>query len=111
MLINNGFAAHKSLELLKFCFDNNIILYRLPSHTSPKLRPCDVGDFEPPETAYREQVEQLDRGGANTVGKQHFKHCSTAGLVTSLSRSLDIKSGWSKTGLYPLNPDVVLRDI
>ena len=27
ILINDGFRTHKSLELLKFCFENNIILY------------------------------------------------------------------------------------
>jgi hypothetical protein len=55
-------------------------------------------------------VEQLYRGGANTVGKQHFT------LLYSRAREAaftyrNIKSGWSKTGLYPFNADVVLRDI
>jgi hypothetical protein len=110
VLINDGFATHESLELLKFCFENNIILCRLPSHTSHKLQPCDVGVFGPLKMAYREQVEQLYRGGANTVGKQHFT------LLYGRAREAaftfrNIKSGWSKTGLYPFNPDVVLKDI
>jgi DDE superfamily endonuclease len=66
------FGTHESLELMRYYFENNIILCRLPSHTSHKLQPCDVGVFGPLKTAYREQVEQLYRGGANTVGKQHF---------------------------------------
>lgn len=110
VLINDGFATHESLELLKFCSENNIILCRLPSHTSHKLQPCDVGVFGPLKMAYREQVEQLYRGGANTVGKQHFT------LLYGRAREAaftfrNIKSGWSKTGLYPFNPDVVLKDI
>jgi len=110
VLINDGFATHESLELLKFCFENNILLCRLPSHTSHKLQPCDVGVFGPLKIAYREQVEQLYRGGANTVGKQHFT------LLYSRARDAaftfrNIKSGCSKTGLYPFNPDVVLKDI
>jgi len=43
VLINDGFGTHESLELMKFCFENSIILCRLPSHTSHKLQPCDVG--------------------------------------------------------------------
>lgn len=110
MLINDGFATHESLELLKFCFENNIILCRLPSRTSHKLQPCGIGMFGPLKTAYREQVEQLYHGGANTVGKQHFT------LLYNRDRDAaftchNVKSGGRKAGLYPFNPDLVLRDI
>lgn len=47
ILVNDGFATHESLEVITFCFDNNIILCRLPSHTSHKLQPLDVGVFAP----------------------------------------------------------------
>jgi hypothetical protein len=96
ILISNGFGTRESLEVMKFCFENNIILCRLPSHTSHKLQPCDVGVFGPLKTAYRE--------GANTVGKQHFTfRYSRARDVAFTPRN--IKSGWSKTGLYPFNPE------
>lgn len=72
VLINDGFGTHESLELMKFCYQNNIILCRLPSHTSHKLQPCDVGVFGPLKIAYREEVERLYRGGSNMIGKQHF---------------------------------------
>lgn len=65
ILINIGFGTHESLGL-KFCFEDNLILCRLRSHTSHKLQPCDVGGFGPLKSVYREQVEQLYRGGANT---------------------------------------------
>ncbi|KAL1641204.1 hypothetical protein SLS61_010183, partial [Didymella pomorum] len=38
----DGFGTHESLEVLKFCYENNIVLCRLPSHSSHKLQPCDV---------------------------------------------------------------------
>jgi DDE superfamily endonuclease len=110
ILISDGFGTHHSLELMKFCFESNIILCQLPSHTSHKLQPCDVGAFGPLKTAYREQVEQLYRGGANMVGKQHFT------LLYSRARNLaftsrNIKSGWSQAGLYPFKPDRILSEI
>jgi DDE superfamily endonuclease len=108
-LINDCFTAHESLEVLKFCHENNIILCRLPSHTSHKLQPCDVAVFGL-KTAYRERVEELYRGGANTIGKQHFT------FIYSDSRSVaftpeNIEIAWAKAGLYPFNPDRVLRSI
>jgi len=47
MLIWDGFGTHETLEILEFCFENNIILCRMPSHTSHKLQPCDVAVFSP----------------------------------------------------------------
>jgi hypothetical protein len=110
VLICDGFGTHESLEVLEYCFENNIILCRIPSHTSHKLQPCDVGVFAPLKAAYREQVERLYRGGANTVGKQHFTSLYSRARERALT-SRNIKSGWSKTGLFPFNPDRVLRDI
>ena len=91
-------------------FENNIILCRIPSHTSHKLQPCDIGVFSPLKAAYREQVERLYRGGANTVGKEHFTSLYSPAREQALTSS-NIRSGWIKAGLYPFNPDRVLRDM
>jgi hypothetical protein len=72
ILIYDGFGTHETLEILEFCFENNIVLCRLPSHTSHKLQPCDVAVFGPLKTAYREQVEQLYHSGVTTINKEHF---------------------------------------
>jgi hypothetical protein len=34
ILINDGFGTHESLELMTFCFENNIILCRLPFYST-----------------------------------------------------------------------------
>jgi DDE superfamily endonuclease/Tc5 transposase DNA-binding domain len=90
LLISDGFATHESLELLTFCFENNIRLCRLPSHTSHKLQPCDVRVFGPLKVAYRELVEQLYRGG--TMMRMHVLTLSLTGghgciLITSRDRA------------------------
>ena len=71
-LISDGFETQESLGVLKFCLESNIVPCRLSSHTSHKLQPCDVSVFGPLKTAYREQVEHLERRGANAVNKEHF---------------------------------------
>jgi hypothetical protein len=60
VLMLDGFGTYETLEILEYCFANNIILCRLPSHTSHKLQPCDVAVFGPLKTAYRDQVERLE---------------------------------------------------
>jgi DDE superfamily endonuclease len=110
ILISDGFETQESPELPKFCFENNIIPCRLASHTSHLTQPCDVSVFGPLKAAYREQVERLYRGGANTVGKQHFTFLYDQARNAALTPRI-IKSGWFKTGLFPFNPDRVLNGI
>ena len=52
VLVCDGFGTYETLEILEFCIANNIILCRLPSHTSHKLQPCDVAVFAPLKAAY-----------------------------------------------------------
>jgi len=95
---------------MKFCFENNIVLCPIPLHTSHKLQPCDVGVFGPLKAAYREEVERLYRGGAGTIGKQHFTSLYYPTQQKTLT-SRNIKAGWLKAGLRPFNPDRVVSTI
>ena len=107
ILISDGFETHKSLDVLKFCLESNIVPCRLPSHTSHRLQPCDVSVFSPLKTAYREEVEHLERRGANTVNKEHFVLLYRQAREVALT-ARNIRSGWSKAGLFPFNPSRVL---
>jgi hypothetical protein len=108
VLICDGFGTYETLEALEFCFENNIILCRLPSHTSHKLQPCDVGVFAPLKAAYRDEAERLFQGGANTVGKQHFTSLYSPTRKKAFTKR-NILKAWAACGLFPLNPDRVLR--
>src|SRR5271170_587058 len=103
VLICDGFGTHETLEILEFCLENNIILCRLPSHTSHKLQPCDVGVFAPLKAAYRDQVDRLYRGGANTVGKEHFTSLYSHARERAFTKK-NITAGWAASGLFPFNP-------
>lgn len=108
MLICDGFGTHETLEILEFCLLNNIILCRLPSHSSHKLQPCDVATFAPLKAAYREQADRLERGGVNTIGKQHFTYLYSPARLRAFTPK-NIRAGFAATGLYPFNPERVMR--
>jgi hypothetical protein len=107
VLICDGFATHETLEILEFCFENNILLCRLPSHTSHKLQPCDVAAFAPLKAAYRSQVDRLEQGGVNTIGKEHFTSLYSPVRDKAFTPK-NIKAGFAASGLFPFNPDRVL---
>lgn len=108
VLICDGFGTHETLEILEFCFENNILLCRLPSHTSHRLQPCDVAVFSSLKDAYREQVDRLEQGGVNTIGKQHFTSLLSPARKIAFTPK-NIKAGFAASGLFPFNPDRVLR--
>jgi hypothetical protein len=108
VLICDGFGTYETLEALEFCFENNIILCRLPSYTSHKLQPCDVGVFVPLKAAYRNEADRLFRGGANTVGKQYFTSLYSPARERAFTKR-NITAAWAACGLFPFNPDRVLR--
>ena len=110
VLICDGFGTHETLETLEYCFENNIILCRLPFHTSHKLQPRDVGVFGPLKTAYRDEVERLYRGGFDTVGKEHFTSLYEPARNRALTKG-NIRAGWAAAGLFPFDPEKVLQDI
>ncbi|KFY89000.1 hypothetical protein V500_06013, partial [Pseudogymnoascus sp. VKM F-4518 (FW-2643)] len=70
--------------------------------------PCDVAVFAPLKDAYREQVDRLERGGVNTIGKQHFTSLYSPARVRAFTPK-NIKAGFAASGLLPFNPDRVLR--
>ena len=109
VLICDGFGTHESLEILKFCLENNITLCRLPSHTSHKLQPCDVEVFAPLKAAYRERVDRLFQGGTNTVDKEYYTSLYSFAREKAFSKR-NITSAWAACGLFPDNPDRVLRN-
>jgi hypothetical protein len=110
VLICDGFGTHETLEVQEFCFENKIILCRLPSHTSHKLQPCDVGVFAPLKGFYRDEADRLFRGGANTVGKEHFTSLYSPAREKAFTKR-NILAGWAACGLFPYNPERVLRKI
>ncbi len=102
LLISDDFETHKSLNVLNFCYENNIILCRLFSHTSHKLQLCDVEIFESLKSAYREQVERLYRDDAETVDKRHFTYLYDQARQQAMVKR-NISSDWSKCDLFQFN--------
>ena len=58
ILIFNSNAIHETPEMKELAFKNNILLYCLPSKTTHKLQPLDVGIFGPLQTAWNKCCQE-----------------------------------------------------
>jgi hypothetical protein len=56
LLILDGHTSHESAEFDLFCKNNQIIPLYMPSHSSDKVQPLDVGCFAPLKEAYGAEV-------------------------------------------------------
>ena len=103
LLIVDGHGSHETTEFMFTCFQNNINLIFLPSHTSHVLQPLDQSVFGPLKTAYRKQLGLTAEWDAGTViGKRNFITCYSKARQVALT-SKNIISGWKWTGLWPVN--------
>ena len=62
------------------------------------------------KVAYRDQVNRLEQGDVNTIGKEYFTslYSPTRERVFTLK---NIKASFAASGLFPFNLDRVLRSI
>jgi hypothetical protein len=66
--------------------------------------------FAPLKAAYRDGVEVLERGGVNAIGKQYLTSLYSPARERPFTPR-NIKAGFAATGLFPFNPNRVLKDI
>lgn len=73
------------------------------------LRPSIEYSRQPRRTAYRDEVDRLNRGGVDAVGKEHFTSLYTPARQRAFTKR-NVTAAWAATGLFPFNPQRVLKD-
>ena len=56
LLILDNHSTHVTLEAVEFARENHIDILTLPSHTSHKMQPLDVGFFSPLKAKFNEAM-------------------------------------------------------
>ena len=110
MLIFDGHGSHVTKEVIEFCQEKKIVLLCLPSHSTHLLQPLDVGVFGPLAGAYKRGVLEATRYADCQLNKVEFLDIYSKARSKAISPK-NVKSAWQKTGLFPLNPDIVLLRI
>ena len=110
LLICDGHDSHISAQFIRYALDNDIVVLLLPLHSSHILQPLDVGVFGPLKTAMGAQLSRLYATELGRLLKvewveKYIPACSTA-ITTH-----NILSSWHGSGLFPINPNRVLRSI
>ncbi len=113
ILIIDGHGSHITLDVIDVARNADIILYCLPPHTTHILQPLDVSIYGPLKAHFSKITDQIQliRLGITenvTICKTEFSLVFKIAFEETLSLA-NIKAAFSKCGIYPFNPHVVLQ--
>ena len=111
-LILDGHNSHLNLAFIDYCDRNKIIPVFLPPHSTHRLQPLDIGLFSPLANYYTEAIDTLmtDSLGFVSMGKRFFWRLFRAAWDRAFTEA-NIASAFKAVGIWPYNPDIVLRQI
>lgn len=114
-LIGDNLSSHFSPKTVSSCLEHNISFIFLPSNSTHMTQPLDVAFFRPLKAAWRKILENWRMGAgrkAAGIPKDRFPHLLKV-LHDSIevNKEANIKAGFRKCGIYPLNRDEVLKQL
>ena len=107
LLVIDGSGSHSTIPFLELATVNNIVLFRLPAHSTHLTQPLDVGVFQPYKHYHGEAVDNAVRMGDTEFGKLEFL-ASFQEFRTKTFKPSTIRHAFRTTGIVPFNPDIVL---
>lgn len=102
VLVVDGYKAHHSLKLFRWCLDNEVKLLVLPPNSTHLMQVLDVAVFHPLKQKYID-LYQLWKKANETLPFNEFQFIKLLKLATDdvLQRKTTILNGWRATGLQP----------
>lgn len=110
LLLLDGHGSHVTMDFIEYCHDNKILLFVFPPHATHTLQPLDVVMFKPLATAYSNELSGYlqDSQGLLPLTKGDFFPLFWSSWNSVFKAPL-IKRSFEATGIYPPNPDAILK--
>ena len=108
LLILDGHNSHCMFCFVNFAHNHCIIVLCLPSYTTHKLQPCDVGVFGPLATSWKKGVTQASHNEIPITNQILLIYYHKAREVAF--KSTTILSAFAQTGISPFNQDALSDD-
>lgn len=110
VIVADGYKAHDSIPLYRWCHDNQIIYTLLFANTTHITQPCDLTIFRPLKAAYVKdamsfKVEQKK----NDINEADFVSILGGTIKRTLNDQI-IKNGFEASGLFPIDRSRVHDD-
>ncbi|KAI6778341.1 transposase [Emericellopsis cladophorae] len=110
LLVIDGHGSHHTKEFIGYCAKKRIIPFALPPHLTHLLQPLDVVVFQPLKHYHAKALDVIIRDGVVNVTKLEFLSL-IEGVRRQAFTAKTIKSAFKKTGIWPFDPDLVIRAV
>ncbi len=112
LLIVDGHSSHVNMKFLDLADSLRTIVLILPPHSTHRLQPLDVGLFAPLAKAYSKELNTLMHHSLGLVDmtKRGFWLMFHTAWKQSFTEE-NIKSAFEATGIFPYEPERVLKSI
>jgi DDE superfamily endonuclease len=112
LLLVDGHFSHVNMAFLTLANSLRILVLILPPHSIHRLQPLDVGLFLPLSTAYSKALNTYTHGGLGWVSMTKRMFWSLFREAWSCSYTeKNIKSAFSKTGIWPFDPKATISQL
>ena len=108
LLILDGHGSHHTKEFIAYCDAHDIVPFGLPPNLTHLLQPLDVVVFQPLKHYHAKALDLLVREGLVNITKIEFLSCIEEVRRQAFKKST-ILSSFKKTGIWPFNPQPVLK--
>ena len=113
-LFVDGHKSRLNSAAIEILYLNNIRVIVLPAHTSHVTQPFDVAIAGPYKTFLKQQSLNIPNWLhvristlCPTAQKRYILVLSVIDSWKKAATTINIEAAWTKTGLYPFNPDIV----
>jgi hypothetical protein len=110
LLVIDGHDSHKSEQFLTMAEEHNIVICALPPHATHLLQPLDVKVFQQCKHFHQKAIDESIRSFDYEYKLRTFLSDLPRIRQQSLTNRT-ILSGWKASGLWPLNPSLVIDKI
>jgi hypothetical protein len=110
LLILDGHGSHLTMDFIKYCNANKILIVIFPPHSTHSLQPLNMVMFKPLSTAYlNELLLYLHQSQSFlTVKKGDFFLLFWAAWTCSFKEEL-VRTLFEATGIIPMNAEIILK--
>lgn len=107
VLLMDSHSAHIGAEVLKVAKDNQVHLFTFPAHCTHLLQPLDVGLFKPLKNYWRDSMcRYMSNNPSNPPNRSNFHSIMNPAFISAFTKK-NIENAFKKTGICPLNGDVI----
>ncbi|XP_067935474.1 uncharacterized protein [Watersipora subatra] len=105
LLLIDNHSSHLSIPAINMAKDSGVILLTFPPHTTHKLQPLDVAVYGPLKTYCNHALNNWQLSNPRTTISIYQVGELSATAITRAVNPENIRAGFNKTGLCPLNND------